>query len=134
MRAGSTRVYVFVVRVLRPPPWPSTFVVVMRLRATVRVPRRHVINPRNEGVRGSNPRVGSQGRTDQLSRLPSGRRQEACRSSLRNVTRIHRCFLIALEEGEVRREAEDAIALATGHFRQEPEMAKPLDELVRRRE
>ena len=31
----------------------------MRLRATLRVLRRRLINPRNEGVRGSNPRVGS---------------------------------------------------------------------------
>jgi hypothetical protein len=31
----------------------------MRLRATAGVVRRHLINARNEGVRGSNPRVGS---------------------------------------------------------------------------
>jgi len=55
---GLRRVYVFAVTGLRPPPWPGGFPGFMRPHATRRDWRRHLINARNEGVRGSNPRVG----------------------------------------------------------------------------
>jgi hypothetical protein len=62
-RAGRSRglpgVYVFAVSSLRPPPRPRPIVRAMRLRATARALTRQRINARNEGVRGSSPRVGS---------------------------------------------------------------------------
>ena len=61
-RAGRSRglpgVYVFAVSSLRPPPRPRPIVRAMRLRATARALTRQRINARNEGVRGSSPRVG----------------------------------------------------------------------------
>jgi hypothetical protein len=63
-RAGRSRglpgVYVFAVSSLRPPPRPRPIVRAMRLRATARALTRQRINARNEGVRGSSPRVGSE--------------------------------------------------------------------------
>src|SRR6266542_1333819 len=55
---GLRGVYGFVVLGLRPPSRSPGFLGAMRLCATTRVLSRHLINPRNEGVRGSNPRVG----------------------------------------------------------------------------
>jgi hypothetical protein len=45
--------------VFRPPPRPAGPLGTMRLRASRRDLARHRLNPRNEGVHGSNPRVGS---------------------------------------------------------------------------
>lgn len=56
---GSTRVYAPAVRSLRPPLRRSGFLGAMRLRAMRSDWRRHLITTRNEGVRGSSPRVGS---------------------------------------------------------------------------
>jgi hypothetical protein len=55
---GLRGVYVHVVPGLRSPSRVSTFFGLMGLSATTRDLSRHPVNARNEGVRGSNPRVG----------------------------------------------------------------------------
>jgi len=58
-RSGGLRgVYAFAVRSLRPPPWTGQLLGFMRLPTTRHAWGRHMFNARNEGVRGSSPRVG----------------------------------------------------------------------------
>jgi hypothetical protein len=59
LRAGLRGVYLFAVTALRLPSQHGASAGFMRLRATRRDLPRYAINARNEGVRGSSPRVGS---------------------------------------------------------------------------
>jgi hypothetical protein len=58
LRAGLRGVYLFAVTALRLPSQHGASAGFMRLRATRRDLPRYAINARNEGVRGSSPRVG----------------------------------------------------------------------------